>query len=161
MWYTYTVTAGDLEDLDELLAATRRAVQRPGYRWRLLHGIDLPGGIATLRLLRAVELLGIQGEPSIKDVAARLGIEHSTASRAVDQAVRNGLLTKRGCADDLRRARLTLSASGRAVLAKASTRRRDLLESITEGWSEQDVSRLVQLLQTLLEGFDRLEETSP
>lgn len=155
------MAGGDLEDLDELLASVRRAVQRPGYRGRLMRGLDLPGGIATLRLLRAVELLGGQGAPSIKDVAARLGIEHSTASRAVDTAVRAGLLTKRGSTDDQRRAQVALSATGKAELAKASRRRRELLECVTAGWAAEDVSRLVRLLHTLLEGFDRLEETSP
>jgi DNA-binding MarR family transcriptional regulator len=149
--------ARSLQDLDEVLTAVRLAVHRPGYRQRLLRGLDIPGGITTLRLLRAVETLSRTAAPSIKDVAGRLGVEHSTASRGVDAAVRSGLLTKQSCADDLRRTRLRLSAQGRSLLRKASARRQTLLDCVTEGWPAEDVDRLVELLDALLQGFDRLE----
>lgn len=159
MCYTYQVAAEQqLHELDDLLTAVRLAVQRPAYRRRLLRGLDIPGGISTLRMLRAVEILSGPGAPSIKDVAARLAVEHSTASRGVDAAVRSGLLTKQPCTDDQRRARLALTSQGRRVLKKTSARRRELLEDVTEGWPAEDIARLIELLDALRLGFDRLEQ---
>jgi DNA-binding MarR family transcriptional regulator len=160
MWYTYCVAGEEqqLYELDDLLAAVRLAVQRPEYRRRLLQGLDIPGGITTLRLLRAVEILSGSGTPSIKDVAARLAVEHSTASRGVDSVVRAGLLSRQPCVDDQRRTRLTLTAQGRSLLRRTAARRRELLEDVTEDWPTEDVARLIELLDALRAGFDRLEQ---
>jgi len=161
MWYAYMMVteAQRLYELDDLLASVRRALQRPTYRRKLLSGLDLPGGIAMLRLLRAVEILRVDGAPSIGDIASRLAVEHSTASRSVDAAVRFGLLSKRPCDRDLRRARLELTGRGRSVLRKASTRRRELLAQVTAGWSDADIDRLVEMLDALRRGFDDLERS--
>lgn len=148
-----------LQHLDDLLAALRLAVQRPEYRRRMLQGLNVPGGITTLRLLRAVEVLCDYGAPSIKDVAARLAVEHSTASRGVEGAVRSGLLRKKPCRDDLRRTRLALTAKGRTLLRKAASRRRELLHEVTEDWQADDVNHLVGLLDALKQGFDRMERS--
>jgi DNA-binding MarR family transcriptional regulator len=159
MWYTYCVGgAHRLHELDDLLTAVRLAVQRPEYRRRLLRGLDIPGGVSTLRLLRAVEVLSSSGAPSIKDVAVRLAVEHSTASRAVDSALRLGLLSKQPCVDDLRRTRLALTSQGRTLLKQSAERRREVLEEVTEGWAVEDMTRLIGLLDALRSGFDRLEQ---
>ena len=136
-------------------------MQRPGHRRRLLLGLEIPGGITTVRVLRAVETHYADASPSIGDIAARLAVEHSTASRSVDAAVRHGLLSKHTCEQDMRRTRLKLTARGRSVLSKTSARRRELLGTVTEGWSDQDLARLITLLDALLAGFDRLESTRP
>ncbi len=148
-----------LHHLDDLLTAVRLAVQRPEYRRRIMHGLDIPGGITALRLLRAVEILSDAGAPSIKDVASRLAVEHSTASRGVDSVVRAGLLRKQHCADDQRRTQLELTSRGRTLLRQTSARRRELLEGITQGWSNDDVDRLIELLDALRVGFDRVEQS--
>lgn len=159
MWYTYgVVDTQRLHELDDLLTAARLAVQRPEYRRRLLRGLDIPGGIATVRVLRAVAIMSGSSAPSIKDVASRLAVEHSTASRGVDAAVRSGLLSKRPCADDQRRARLVLTSEGRTVLKRTSARRQEILEDVTKGWPPEHIVRMIELLDALRVGFDRLEE---
>ena len=126
MRYTYMVRAkaDPLTALDDLLVAVRLVAQRPGYRRRLLAGLEIPGGVTTIRLLRAVEAHSVGPTPSIGDIATRLAVEHSTASRSVDAAVKNGLLSKHSCKEDLRRTRLELTARGRSVLSKTSARRK-------------------------------------
>lgn len=153
-------TTDRLTELDDLLAAVRLAVQRPGYRGRLLAGLEIPGGITTVRLLRAVETHAEDAAPSIGDIASRLAVEHSTASRSVDAAVRHGLLSKHSCQQDMRRTRLELTARGRSVLSKARARRKELLGTVTEGLPAEDVARLITLLDALLAGFDRLESSA-
>lgn len=150
-------SADRLSELDDLLARVRVATQRPGYRRRLLEGLDVPGGIPTLKLLRAVEALEEGGAPSIRDVASRLALEHSTVSRAVDVAVRADLLSKQPCDRDLRRALLTLTRKGRTLLARSSEHRQALLAQVTTGWRDAELHDLVRLLDVLCEEFDRLE----
>lgn len=147
-----------LQHLDDLLSALRLAVQRPGYRRRLLQDLDVPGGITGLRLLRAVQALSGDGSPSIKDVAGRLAVEHSTASRGVDSAVRDGSLRKQPCSEDQRRTRLELTPAGTELLERTADRRGQIPGTVTEHWDEGDLARLVELLAALKDGYDRLEE---
>ncbi len=170
----------DLDDLDDALVEVRRALQRPGYRHRLLDGLSVEVSLATLRLLRAVQRTTTPattrattpasaavgdagapvGAPSIGEVAEALAVDPSTASRLVDRAVAGGLLERRACADDRRRTRLHLSERGRRFLDEVTERRRDLLREITFTWSRGDVDDLVGLLRRLREGFDALEGAS-
>jgi DNA-binding MarR family transcriptional regulator len=146
-----------LSQLDDLLMRVRVATQRPEYRRRLLDGFEIPGGISTLRLLRAVEALEVDAAPSIRDVASRLALEHSTVSRLVEVAVRSGFLTKQPCEQDLRRALLTLTEEGRTLLDRSSRRRCELVAQVTDGWTDDQLDQLVQQLGLLCEGFDELE----
>ena len=90
----------------------------------------------------------------------RLAIEHSTASRSVETAQRDGLVRKTPSADDLRRTHVELTTHGQSVLKQASERRRELLETVTEGWTQGNLSLLINLLESLRAGFDELEQDS-
>lgn len=157
--YVAAVEARLLE-LDESLARVRGAIQRPEYRRRLLRGIDVPGGVTTVRLLHAIAVLSETQAPSIGEVATRLAVEPSTASRSIDAVARSGLISKHSCARDSRRARLVLTAQGQAVLEEAVARRRELLSQVTDGWTAAEINRLVELLDRLCQGFDALETSA-
>ena len=148
---------GPLDGLDESLLRLRRVFQRSGYRRRLLQGLSPAIESATLRLLRAVQRS--DGLPSVGAVAGALMIDPSTASRVVDGAVEAGLLDRRTCTDDRRKARLRLTGEGQAILEKVTARRRQLLAEVTEGWDPNDLHRLTELLSTLQAGFDQLERS--
>jgi DNA-binding MarR family transcriptional regulator len=141
--------------LDDALVALRRVQLRPGYRARLLEGLPGRVELATLRLLRTVQRH--DGAPSIGEVAEVLIIDPSTASRVVDRAVGSGLLERRACTDDRRRARLHLTPTGSELLDRATDRRRELLVEVTTDWSEDELDLLVRQLHALIEGFDQLE----
>jgi DNA-binding MarR family transcriptional regulator len=141
--------------LDDALVALRRVQLRPGYRARLLEGLPGRVELATLRLLRTVQRH--DGAPSIGEVAEVLIIDPSTASRVVDRAVGSGLLERRACTDDRRRARLHLTPTGSELLDRATDRRRELLAEVTTDWSEDELDLLVRQLHALIEGFDQLE----
>lgn len=149
---------GRLDVLDESLLGLRRLFQRRGYRERLLADLSRPLEVTTLRLLRAVQRAG--DAPSVGEVADTLTIDPSTASRVVDRAVESGLLERRACTDDRRRARLHLTAAGQDVLDEVTARRRQLLGEVTADWDAADLDRLVDLLSRLQEGFDRLESSA-
>lgn len=144
-----------LRRLDEAIVGFRVATQRPAYRDRLLAGIPVDIGIASLGLLRSVERLTEDGTgPSIRQVATNLGVEHSTASRTTDGMVRAGLVSRDRCADDQRQARLQLTEEGHAALAAATARRQEVLAELVEDWDEDDLSTLAGLLGRMRETFD-------
>jgi DNA-binding MarR family transcriptional regulator len=153
------VPRATLDALDEVLVDVRRVLQRPGYRRRLLAAVGGPVELASLRVLRAVERAPSPA-PSIGDVAEVLAVDPSTASRTVDRCVAAGHLTRRPCPDDRRRSRLELTAEGRAVLARVTGARRELLAEVTAAWDPADLARLADLLATLVAGFDQLEPSA-
>lgn len=143
-------------ELDELLVDIRAAKQRPEYRRKQLAGLNVEGGIASIRVLRVVERTN-DPDPTIGDVAAQMGVEPSTASRLVDAAVRRGHLTRTMCDEDRRRTRLQLTGDGRRLLAKSSKRRRELLSLVASDLTSDQVETLVDLLGILHAGYVRLE----
>ena len=146
---------GLLDGLDESLLWLRRVFQLPGYRKRLLQGLAPAIESATLRLLRAIQRSN--GPPSVGGVADALMIDPSTASRVVEGAAEAGLIDRRACNDDRRKARLHLTTEGQAILEEVTARRRQLLAEVTDGWDPDELQRLTELLSKLRAGFDRLE----
>jgi DNA-binding MarR family transcriptional regulator len=145
----------DLHALDDAIHGFRIATQRPSYRRFILDGLGFDGGVASVRVLRAVALLttGDRG-PSIGQVATELGVKHSTASRLIDGLVKDSLLAKVACGDDRRHARLSLTEQGDAILTQATARRRHIIQEATAEWDDQDVTRLAELLHRLSTNID-------
>lgn len=141
-----------LDRLDELLVELRRVLLRPGYRRAVLGDLAGTVGLATVRLLRTVQRAA--EPPSIGEVAEVLAIDPSTASRLVERAAEAGLLERRACADDRRRARLHLCPAGAELLATVTDRRRDVLAAAVDGWEPDDLRLLQTLIDRLLTGFD-------
>ncbi|CAN5158712.1 MarR family winged helix-turn-helix transcriptional regulator [soil metagenome] len=147
-----------LRELDERIIALRVYLHGPQYRRLLLTDLDIEGGVGSLRILRAVERRTTTTYvPSIGDIALELGVEHSTASRAVDAAAKSGLLRKAPAAEDLRRSQLEISSGGLAILSAADERRLAMLAEVTSGWEQSDIDQLAHLLERLQTGFDRLD----
>lgn len=143
--------------LDEALVAVQRVPRRAGYRSRILGSVEIPGGLGSFRVLRAVERLSGAGAVSVGDVAEALVVDPSTASRVVERCVAAGLLDRSADAQDRRRSVLALTEAGSGILAAVTGNRRALLAEVVEGWPDGDVVRLVELLTALLHGLDRLE----
>jgi DNA-binding MarR family transcriptional regulator len=148
-----------LDALDDALTRVRRALVHPRYRRELLGrlGRDVP--LSTLRVMRIVERHGVaERRPTIGKVAEHLGIDPSTASRGVEDAVARGYLDRSPCADDRRRSRLSLTADGHELLDALSGARRELLGEVTDDWDEQELRALVDALERLHDGFRRLPD---
>lgn len=145
--------------LDDSLVALRGVPRRPGYRRRILEGLDVPGGAGTIRALRTVERWPDPG-PSIGEVAERLGLDPSTMSRVIERCVAAGMLVRVADAEDRRRSHLRLTEPGRELISAASRNRRLLLAEVTRDWQPDDLRRLLDLLHELLEDFAELEDRS-
>jgi DNA-binding MarR family transcriptional regulator len=146
-----------LDELDDSLVAVRRILQRPDYRRQLIERLGDGERLATMRIVRAVERVG---DPcSVGDVAELLAIDPSTASRSVEDSVARGLLVRRACQQDRRKSLLEITEQGRLLLDRMTAVRRQLLAEVTADWEPGEVVELVNRLQRLLAGFDRLEDS--
>ena len=143
-----TITTSPLIALDDALFDIQRLVRRPGYRARLLAALGSKVELSTVRVLRAVERAG-DTPPCVGDIAERLMVDPSTASRFVEQQVEAGYLTRARHPDD-----------GQSLLDEVTDARRQLLDEVTSGWDPADLERLSDLLTLLREGFDQLESTT-
>jgi DNA-binding MarR family transcriptional regulator len=151
--------APELDALDEALLEIRRLVRRPGYRQRFLDSLHTTTDVGTVRVLRAVERAG-DAAPCVGDVAERLDVDPSTASRLIDQQVSAGYLARARSPHDRRRTNLELTEAGRDLLTEATEVRRDLLAEVTRDWDRAEVTTLVSLLDRLRAGFVTLEQGS-
>jgi DNA-binding MarR family transcriptional regulator len=153
--------ATDLHHVDELMLRLVRTVRRPTYRNRILRGVSRIPGADALRVLRSVELRESGGEPaSIRDVAADLEVEQSTASRAVNAVVDLDLVTRTPDETDARRTRLTLTDDGRTALARASENRRGVIAEVTQDWPAADLREFSRLLDKFVARYEAVEGPS-
>lgn len=138
----------DLLALDAAIGRLRRMWESPRGRRQFLARLGEDVEPALIRTLRAIEVAD-DPEPGVRDVAEVLGVDTSTASRLVDSAVSAGLAVRTTSARDRRRARLTLSDSGRALRRRTLQVRTDLLAERTAGWTPEEVATLAALLDRL------------
>lgn len=136
------------------LLSLRRVYERPGYRRRLLPGLSREVDPAPLRLVGAVQRS--EGHPTVGALADALLVGLSTVSRLVETAV-EGLLDRRPCHDDRRRARWHLTGDGEELLAEVTERRRELFAELTAGIGLDELAVLKDLLCTLRAKFEGLE----
>jgi len=134
----------DLQTLDRALISLRRFLTAP----RVLD----EGGAVELSTLLVVDGLPAQGQ-SVSDVAARLDVAHSTASRFVTRAERAGAVTRTSAPDDTRQVLVAPTPAGRALADRATAFRLDRLADLLEGWAEEDV-------HVLADGLRRFAEAS-
>lgn len=138
-----------LSTLDDALIRLRRLWQTPSTA----RVITEPGGSAlkmsTVLVTDAIHRLH-QTRPAtparVADVADRLEVAPSTASRLVDRAVHAGMVLRGTDATDTRRAMLTLTPAGTALLQRALAFRTDYLEQVLSGWTSTDIETLARLL---------------
>ncbi len=141
-------TAPAVEDLvgrlEQAFRLLGKRVYRPSLRsLRATHDVDK----ASFPLLAFLEEHG-QSRPS--DAAQALELDLSTVSRQVRHLEQAGLLDRRPDDIDGRACRIGLTPAGRAGLAAVRTTRNDLLDAVLVGWSDEDRSDLLRLLDRLL-----------
>ncbi|MFC7876203.1 MarR family winged helix-turn-helix transcriptional regulator [Isoptericola sp. NPDC057391] len=99
-----------------------------------------------MRHLLVLDGLPAQGE-SVRDVATRLDVAHSTASRFVSRAERAGVVTRTTAPHDTRQTLVVPSPSGRELARRAEAFRLDRLAAIVDAWDEEDVRVLAEGLR--------------
>ena len=110
------------------------------------------GGVGQARnsMDRAAYLLlnrlDSEGPMGVKALAAGMGIDSSTVTRQVAPLVDSGLVKRTSHPEDGRAVVLQLSPRGSARLEQVRSSRRELMERLTDGWSENERATFCSLL---------------
>lgn len=112
-----------------------------------LPGIDEPVDFAKVSACEAVLDLAQAGAGvTVADVAREMTLEHSTASRLLAEAERDGLLRKTRGPTDARTRAIVLTTKGEQVAHTARLLRIELLRLLLADWNENDVTAFDRLL---------------
>lgn len=124
-----------------MLTASRALV---GVSARSLADVEDTVTIAQFRIL---VLLTSQGRTTLVQLAARLGVNASTAQRQVDRLVREELVDRRENPDDRRQVLLVPTAQGARLVEAVTERRRAEIARIVQTLPGEDRTALVAALE--------------
>ena len=156
---TSEAARGDLERLDDALLRLRRLWSSPPPSLVLETG---DGAQITLSSVLVVEACArIDGEVGVGEIARFLEVEHSTASRLVDRAVRAGLVTRGSSAADARRVVLSLTPSGEGLRERAVGFRMAWLWRVVGGWSPAELATLAEGLSRFADAVSEVGTPAP
>jgi len=111
----------------------------------------------------ALAVLQVHGPLRVSDVAQRLGVDLSVASRQIASLAAEGYVERREDSRDRRAQLVAVTRSGRKVLRESHRRMVAGFTRVLEGWSDEDVNALTGGLERLRDDFARLAaaHTSP
>lgn len=89
---------------------------------------------------------------TVAELANVVGRDHSTVSRQIVKLEQLGLIDRIVDPTDSRARRLTLSAGGKAMMARIEPIRRQWIEDHFRAWATKDRDRLVLLLEEMVKG---------
>ena len=107
----------------------------------------------------ALFVLRCSGALRLSDLAARMELDASTASRHVRALEQLGLVRRSPDPDDGRAFRVELTEQGIEQWEDNARRRMELLSAAMEGWSEEDVLTFERLMTRFADGVTALTET--
>jgi DNA-binding MarR family transcriptional regulator len=104
----------------------------------------------------ALAVLQVHGPLRVSDVAQRLGVDLSVASRQIASLAAEGYVERRDDSRDRRAQLVAVTRSGRRVLRESHRRMVAAFTRVLDGWSDEDVNALTGGLERLREDFARL-----
>lgn len=137
-----------IEEIRVSLVTLRRMFQRKELA--ALWAGDPELDYTELRLLDAVR---IAQPATVGDIALRLGIDPSRASRQVKAAIARGLLRRGVDAQDGRKVVLEVTKAGAAVQQRGSELTRNRIAQALKGWSATDRARFAALFERFAGGM--------
>jgi DNA-binding MarR family transcriptional regulator len=96
-----------------------------------------------------------EGEPTVKELAERLGLSLPGCSRAVDHLVRRGLMDRREDAADRRMKRVSVTPAGEEAVRTVGDARRRALEAFARDIPPAHRERLLAALTPILEDLEK------
>lgn len=129
---------------DAFLAASRALV---GVSARSLADVE----DVTLPQYRALVVIAGQDGVTVRQLAQRLDIHPSTATRLCDRLVRKGLIRRAERDADRREIEIVLAAKGRRLVDRVTERRRDALAAIAQQMSADQLRHAVVGLRAFAE----------
>jgi DNA-binding MarR family transcriptional regulator len=154
---------GVIARLDRALLRMRHTVVRPE-----ITSVPIPALQRTVDLAKVMACLVIadlQGleDPTrpvtVKDVAAALELEHSTASRLLSETEAEGLIVRSTDPTDRRRTVAALTSTGQAVVEQSSTIRAWAIDTMLSEWSATDLAAFTELVEKFSATIEARSET--
>jgi DNA-binding MarR family transcriptional regulator len=144
----------EIELIRAALVGLRRLFQHRelAQLWAAAFGKRTELDYGELRLLDAVAI-GDAGTASVGEIAIRLGIDPSRASRQVARAVRRGMLARRVAQADGRRVVLAVTRAGEALRRRGSELTRARIALALTGWSAADRARFATMFGRFSDGM--------
>jgi DNA-binding MarR family transcriptional regulator len=133
----------ELRAIDSFIEFIETVARSPFQRERVLDAAATKLSGAGLTALR---LINRHGPIAGTEVARRLGVDQSTASRQIRPLEDGGLIARTTDEADRRVAWLAITDEGRSVLERIHGQRRADAELVLRDWSVKDVSELARLL---------------
>jgi DNA-binding MarR family transcriptional regulator len=132
------------EDLDAVIETVLRATQ--AFVGLALRSLAVAGAPITLPQYRMLAVLDAEGRQNVRDLAAGLGVERSTATRMCTRLVSAGLIDRAEDASDRRAVVISLTPTGREVVAAVTRARRDNVAALLRSLPAARREQLVDLL---------------
>lgn len=147
--------AESVEAIRRSLVTLRRLFQRKELAelWAAAFGEETQLDYTELRLLDAV---GIAQPTTVGEIAQRLGIDPSRASRQVARAVTSGLLERRAEQGDGRKVVLEVTRRGAALQRRGSDLTRARIALALADWNATDRQRFADLFARFAHGMTSL-----
>ncbi|WP_245767894.1 MarR family winged helix-turn-helix transcriptional regulator [Stigmatella erecta] len=101
-----------------------------------------------------------EGGVTVGEVAERLGIDPSRASRMVSEAIEAGDVVRVASQRDGRRSCLELTPQGRALAEAAGQHRRHFFVAVMEDWPAEERKQFARLLERFVTSLDRVSAGS-
>ncbi len=129
------MTSKDLERIHEFTSLLIASTRSPRQRERLQRALGVSLSETNLGVLRLVQR---QGPVAVSEVARRLEVDLSNASRQLRALEDQGLVTRTVDPDDRRVARVAVTAPGRRVLERARAIALNDYAVALDDWSARD-----------------------
>ncbi len=143
--------------LNEIGTAVFR-LRRIWYRPGLMRGTPELHQVSDLMVADAIGRLTASGPAvTVGAVAEQLDIDPSTASRLVAHATAAGLINRRPCSGDGRRADLRLTAAGERIRQAVRRLRAEYLADLIADWSAAERADFARLLTRFADAATRRE----
>ena len=123
-----------------------------------VHSVGAAPVEVTVAQFRLLVLVASEGGRAIGDIAERLGVNQSNASRHCDRLQRLGLVERRRSAKDARVVRVLLTARGRALVQDVMQQRRADVRRVVGRLADEDAAAALQVLQAFNKAAEELDE---
>lgn len=141
--------------IERAMVRIRRSQTRRQLGRSLAHELGAEVTLSRALVVDALEALADEAiEATVSEVAGRLGVDPSRASRLLAEAIRQGDARREVSQQDGRRSVLALTAQGRRLAQVVRRGRQQRFGEALRGWSEHDRGELARLLTRFLDDLD-------
>ena len=149
-----------IDSLDKAFRRLRRSMVKPPAATVPVPALGRRLDVAQVFACTAIwDLSESQSTVTVKDVAAALGLEHSTVSRLLGEAEAGGLISRGVDPDDRRRTSITLTHFGQLAAQHSLSMNRYFTRVLLSDWDRSEVEQLTKLMTRLATTVDERMES--